>query len=221
MSQKRLRERILRRAKSAGLDLPAVVLDHLESYFAEMAKWNRKINLTALDVEADGSDDAVDRLLIEPLLAAKVIPATARRLLDAGSGGGSPAIPIRVARPDVALTMVEVKVRKSAFLRQVARLLELTDTIVENTRFEALLTRPELHEAFDVVTVRAVRLDRSTLLNLQAFLKPTGILLNFTTTADVPDVPPPLRLREMLTLVPENLSRLAVLEKHQIGRRST
>lgn len=220
MSQKRLRDRILRRAKAAGVDVSPEVLDGLDVYFSELGKWNRKINLTALDVSSDGSDEAVDRLLIEPLLAARVVPAAARRVLDVGSGGGSPAIPLKLARPDLRLTMVEVKVRKSVFLRQAARLLKLTETSVETSRFEELLAKPELHEAFDVVTVRAVRIDRSTLLGLQAFLRHGGLLLNFTT-ADAGEVPPPLVVREVLTLVAENSSRLAVLEKRRVGVRST
>lgn len=220
MSQKRLRDRIVRRAKTAGVDLPPETLDGLEIYFSELGKWNRKINLTALDVTGDGSDDAVDRLLIEPLLAARVVPAKARRVLDAGSGGGSPAIPLKLARPDIALTMVEVKVRKSVFLRQAARLLKLTETTVETSRFEELLARPDLHESFDIVTVRAVKIDRSTLLGLQAFLRAGGLLLNFTT-ADVADAPPPLVLREVLSLVSDNSSRLAVFEKRLLGGRST
>lgn len=220
MSQRRLRDRILRRARSAGLDLSRDTLESLAQYFSELAKWNRKINLTALDVDDDGSDEAVDRLLIEPLLAAKLIPPHAQNLLDVGSGGGSPAIPLRIAREGLQLTMVEVKVRKSAFLRQASRLLQHADTVVENTRFEELLARPDLHEAFDVVSIRAVKIDRSTLLSLQAFLKVGGLLLNFTTT-EVVEATPPLVLRELVTLVPDNLSRLAVFAKQRVGARST
>lgn len=220
MSQRRLRERIVRRVKAAGVDAAPDTLDGLEVYFAELAKWNKKINLTALDVSGDGSDEAVDRLLVEPLLAARAVPSNATRFLDVGSGGGSPAIPLKLARPEMALTMVEVKVRKSVFLRQAARLLQLSDTTVENARFEELLARPDLHESFDVVTVRAVKIDRSTLLSLQAFLRPGGLLLNFTT-AEVSEPPPPLALRDVVTLVPDNSSRLAVLEKRRLGGRST
>lgn len=220
MSQKRLRERILRRAKVAAVELSPETLEGLEVYFSELGKWNRRINLTALEVSADGSDEAVDRLLIEPLVAARAVPPTAARVLDVGSGGGSPAIPLKLARPDVQLTMVEVKVRKSVFLRQASRLLKLSNTTVETSRFEELLARPDMHESFDVVTVRAVKIDRSTLLGLQAFLRPGGLLLNFTTV-DVSDAPPPLVLREILSLVPDNSSRLAVFEKRRLGGRST
>lgn len=221
MSQRRLKDRIGRRLRAAGLDATPGLLIHLEQYFLELGKWNRRINLTALDVEADGSDDAVDRLLVEPLLAAKLVPSTAQTMIDVGSGGGSPAIPMHLARPEIALTMVEVKVRKSVFLRQVARTLELGGARVETSRFEQLLTRPEMHEAFDVLTVRAVRIERTTLVGLQAFLRTGGLLLNFTNAADQVDAPPPLALQQVQPLVSDNSSRVAVYEKRRIGARST
>lgn len=221
MSAKRLRERIARRAKNVGLEVGVPLLDGLETYFLELARWNRKINLTAFQIDDDGSDEAVDRLLIEPVLAARYIPANAKSLMDIGSGGGSPAVPMKLARPDLALTMVEVKVRKSVFLRQVARLLQLTKTEVENTRFEELLARPTLHENFDVASIRAVRIDSSTLMGIQAFLKPGGHLLNFAAGSDPTDPPPPLRLRAVHTLIPENQSRLVVIQKQRVGGRST
>ena len=221
MSARRLRERITRRAKSVGLDVTAVLLDGLEAYFLDLARWNRKINLTAFQIDDDGSDEAVDRLLIEPVMAARHIPANARTLMDIGSGGGSPAVPLKLARPDLSLTMVEVKVRKSVFLRQVSRQLQLTNTEVENTRFEQLLARPMLHEHFDVVSIRAVRIDTSTLMGIQAFLKPGGHLLNFASGSEPVDPPPPLRLRAVHTLIPENQSRLVVIQKQRVGARST
>jgi 16S rRNA (guanine527-N7)-methyltransferase len=221
VSARRLRERIARRAKNVGLDVTPVLLDGLEAYFLELARWNRKINLTAFQIDDDGSDEAVDRLLIEPVLAARHIPGNARSLLDIGSGGGSPAVPMKLARPDLSLTMVEVKVRKSVFLRQVARLLQLTKTEVENTRFEELLSRPALHESLDVVSIRAVKIDPSTLMSLQAFLRPGGHLLNFAAGSDPVNPPPPLRLRAIHPLIPENQSRLVVIQKQRIGPRST
>lgn len=221
MSAKRLRERIARRARNVGLDLTPALVDGLEAYFLELARWNRKINLTAFQIDDDGSDEAVDRLLIEPVVAAKFIPANAKSLLDIGSGGGSPAVPMKLARPDLSLTMVEVKVRKSVFLRQVARLLQLTKTEVENTRFEELLARPALHENLDVVSIRAVKIDTSTLLSIQAFIKSGGHLLNFAAGSEPVNPPPPLRLRAIHTLIPENQSRLVVIQKHRVGVRST
>lgn len=221
MSAKRLRERIIRRARHAGPELSDALLDGLESYYRELQRWNRKINLTAFELPDDGSDESVDRLLIEPLVAARHIPAGARSLMDIGSGGGSPAVPLKLARPELSLTMVEVKVRKSVFLRQVARQLHLANTTVENARFEELLTRPELHEAVDVVTIRAVKLDAHTLVGLQAFLRPGGQLLSLTSSNNPDTPPPPLRIAQIHPLIPENQSWLVVMKKQRIGQRST
>jgi hypothetical protein len=117
--------------------------------------------------------------------------------------------------------MAEVKVRKSVFLRQIARQLALPNAVVENARFEELLTRPDLHENVDVVTVRAVKLTTSVMLGLQAFLRPGGRLLNFTTMNGPPAPPPPLRLQSVHTLAEDARSRLAVFEKERVGPRST
>jgi 16S rRNA (guanine527-N7)-methyltransferase len=137
--------------------------------------------------------------------------------MDVGSGGGSPAIPLKLALPAAALVMVEPKARKSAFLREAARLLALSDTRVETARFEELLARPELHEAQDVVTVRAVRVERKTLLGLQAFLRPGGRLLLFQGaggTDSLPEVAPPLALESSHPLLTDNSpSRLLILRK--------
>ena len=77
------------------------------------------------------------------------------------------------------LTMVEAKARKSAFLREAIRHLELTDTVVENARYEELLARPELHEAQHVVSLRAVRIEARVLTSLQAFVAPSGVITLF------------------------------------------
>ena len=141
----------------------------------------------------EGDDEAIDRLLIEPVVAARYIPENARTLLDAGSGGGSPAIPLKLASRNLALRMVEVKTRKAVFLREAVRALGLRDAEVETSRFEELLPRAELHEALDLVSIRAVRIETRTLNTLQAFLRPGGKLLLFrgASKSDLEDSPPP------------------------------
>jgi 16S rRNA (guanine527-N7)-methyltransferase len=121
-----------------------------------LAKWNRRINLTSLPLDPV-SDLSIDRLVIEPLIAARWIRNQDRLFVDIGTGGGSPAIPLKLAVPQVHLVMVEVKVRKSAFLREVIRELHLENVEVETRRYEELLTRPDLTGAVDVCSIRAVR----------------------------------------------------------------
>lgn len=217
MAPRDFRTRLARRAAKAAVFLPDPLAARLTAYYELLSRWNRKINLTALD----NPDEAIDRLLLEPLLAAKYLPAApGTRLMDVGSGGGSPAIPLKLAAPHVALTMVEVKTRKSAFLREAVRQLELDRTTVENSRYEELLTRPELHETFNVLSMRAVRVETSTLLTLQAFLAPSGEILLFRGPSG-PTIPaavvPPLQWRATVPLVDSLQSRLTVLSKLRLG----
>ena len=113
------------------------------------------MNLTALDE----GDVGLDRLVIEPLLAVRHIPGRASTLVDIGSGGGSPAIPIKIARPRLFVRMVEARARKAGFLREAVRRLNLDGTVVETCRYEELCGRSELQEMHEVLTVRGVRVD--------------------------------------------------------------
>ncbi|MDP6609220.1 MAG: 16S rRNA (guanine(527)-N(7))-methyltransferase RsmG [Vicinamibacterales bacterium] len=194
--------------------------ERLRAYFDLLVRWNARINLTSLG----DRDSAIDRMLIEPLVAAQRIPDRKLNLLDIGSGGGSPSIPLNLARPRVNLTMVESKTRKAAFLREAIRTLKLGGASVETVRYEELLLRPEMHEAMGLVTVRAVRVDKSLLDRLQAFVAPGGQIFLFRGPSG-PEVPPsvrpPLSWRETVPLVRSRRSRLVVLEKAAIGRRRT
>lgn len=219
MSARELRDRIRRRARHANLTIADDLLAGLEQYYNLLAKWNAKVNLTAFKLEPGGEDQAVDRLLLEPVVAARHLPAEARTLIDAGSGGGSPAIPLKLAAPHLSLRMVEVKTRKAVFLREAIRELGLANAAVETSRFEELLSRPELHESADLVSIRAVRVEVSVLMSLQAFLKVGGQLLLFrgpAGTASENQIPP-LAWKATYPLVDSLRSRLVVLEKYRIG----
>jgi len=202
---------LVRRASKAGLFLPDDLTTGLVTYYELLARWNQKINLTALD----DPDAAIDRLLLEPVMAVRHFPPNPIRLMDIGSGGGSPAIPMILAIKDSTLTMVEVKARKSAFLREAIRTLGLKNSMVETSRYEELLARPELHEAFDLLSLRAVRTEARTLATLQAFVRPGGWMFLFRGPAEAQDrwIVPPLRLEKTVPLVESLQSQLTILRK--------
>ncbi len=104
------RRRLTRRARRVNLSIPAELADALLAYLELLALWNTKINLTALD----DPDAAIDRLILEPLLAARHLPEGAS-VIDIGSGGGSPAIPLKLAAPRIKLWMVESKHARARF----------------------------------------------------------------------------------------------------------
>lgn len=218
-SSREFRERLRKRAKAAGLTLDADLVEKLEIYYQLLTKWNAKINLTAFKLTPEGDEAAIDRLLIEPVVAARYVAENARTLLDAGSGGGSPAIPLKLASENLHLRMVEVKTRKAVFLREAVRALGLRDAEVETSRFEELLPRAELHEALDLVSIRAVRIETRTLLTLQAFLKTGGKLLLFrgSSRSELEDSPPPpLSWMATYPLVDALHSKLVVLSKTRV-----
>jgi 16S rRNA (guanine527-N7)-methyltransferase len=204
------RRRLARRARKVNLSIPTELADALLAYLELLALWNSKINLTSLD----DPDAAIDRLILEPLLAARHLTEGAS-VIDIGSGGGSPAIPLKLAAPRIKLWMVESKTRKSAFLREAIRQLDLRESFVETKRFEELLAMPTLHETMDVVTIRAVRVEAATLLGLQAFLRPGGELFLFRASGDgvVDYIPPPLKLEAEEPLVESLRSRLVRIQK--------
>jgi len=209
--------RLTRRAVKSKIFLDEDLATSLTAYYELLSRWNRKINLTSLE----NPDEAIDRLLLEPVLAARAVAgAGVRRLIDVGSGGGSPAIPLALALgPEIVLTMVEVKARKSAFLREAVRQLQLQNATVETSRYEELLTRPELLENFDLLSMRAVRVEPRVLTTLQAFLRPGGHVLLFRgpTGPNAPQVIHPLDWESTIPLVEALQSRLSILRKRSEG----
>jgi len=210
-----VRDKLARRAQRAGVSFAPSVAEGLAAYFELLQKWNRKVSLTALPVE-DAGDEAIDRLLIEPALAARSLPSPDSSIIDVGSGGGSPAIPLRLVAPGTSLRMVESKTRKAAFLREAARVLELERTEVDAVRFEELLARPELHETMDVVTLRAVKVEPKTLAALQSFLRLGGLLFLFGTSANpiADKATPQLTAMNTQVLLKQWGSQLQILRKN-------
>jgi 16S rRNA (guanine527-N7)-methyltransferase len=228
MTPREFSERLAKRARKANVTLDPQAVESLGAYYHLLEFWNEKVNLTAFPLK-DAPDEAIDRLLVEPLVAARHLQGSHGhahghgphlgphpRMVDVGSGGGSPAIPLKIAIPSMHLLMVESKTRKSAFLREAVRHLNLVDTAVETARAEDLLTRPELHESQDLVSIRAVRVEQKLMTSIQAFLKLGGRILLFKTStgSDAPSlVAPPLVYEATWTLVESLRSRLVVLRK--------
>ena len=220
MAKRDLRQRIQRRARKAGVSVSSELAERLCTYLELLMRWNARMNLTALD----DSDAGIDRLVVEALVAVQHLPATGVSMMDIGSGGGSPAVPMKLAAPGVSLLMVEAKTRKAAFLREVVRVLELGNTQVETARYEELLSRPDLHESQQVVTLRAVRTEARVLRGLQAFLAPGGLVMLFRGPggSEVPeDLQPPLVWEATYPLVESLRSRLVLLRNVSPGQKRT
>jgi 16S rRNA (guanine527-N7)-methyltransferase len=103
---------------------------------------------------------------------------------DIGSGAGFPGIPIKLWKPDIKLTLIESNHKKAAFLREVARALELRNVEVVTDRAESITGRP-----FNLVTLRAVEKMKDVLPTAAGLLKPNGRLALFVTARQTEALP--------------------------------
>ena len=125
--------------------LPGVA-DQLLVYLDLIVKWNARTNLTAIR----NPEEIVRRHFGESLFLSRHLPA-AQTLLDLGSGAGFPGVPIQLERPDLKVTLAESQMKKAAFLRELARELQLGMEIWAGRAEDMAASR-----RFDVVTLRAV-----------------------------------------------------------------
>jgi 16S rRNA (guanine527-N7)-methyltransferase len=126
-----------------GIALPAATQERLLSFRDLLLKWNKTYNLTALrDPEQAIAHHLLDALAILPHVGTGT-------LLDVGSGGGLPGIALAIARPDLAVTLVDAVQKKATFLQQAAIELGLKNVTVHHARVE------EMGGQYDQVSARA------------------------------------------------------------------
>ena len=121
----------------------------IQHYMAILQRWNEKLNLTAIRNPLE----ILYRHFCESMFGASAIPVDKGRLADIGSGPGFPGIPLKIARPELDLVLVESNIKKGTFLAEVVRELGLTGTRVVISRYEEL---GEELAPLDVVCSRAV-----------------------------------------------------------------
>ncbi|HET6380573.1 MAG TPA: 16S rRNA (guanine(527)-N(7))-methyltransferase RsmG [candidate division Zixibacteria bacterium] len=135
----------------AGL-LPPGALDRLERYVALLLEANARLNLTRVTAP----HEVARWHLLDSLAALPLLSETDGAVADLGSGGGLPAIPLAIARPDLRWTLVESVEKKAAVLRGFAEALSLPHVAVVAERAEGLGRDPRHRERYAAVTARAV-----------------------------------------------------------------
>jgi len=154
-----------------GLDLAPNVLEQLQIYLEELKLWNTRTNLTALKTDRDiVIKHFLDSLAVLPWLDG------AASVMDLGSGGGFPGLVLKLALPEVALTLVEARERKAAFLEYLVARFRLTGVQVAQTHLTPYLAQKWQPKVAAVVSRAAFILPR--LLELAApLLAPGGVVL--------------------------------------------
>jgi 16S rRNA (guanine527-N7)-methyltransferase len=137
----------------AGVELSNRQLDLFAMYEKVLLEWNEKFNLTAIrDVEGVRSKHFLDSLTCLPLLQS--LPC--RRLVDVGTGAGFPGVPLKIALPQIQLTLVESVGKKADFCRLLVQTLGLEGVQVVTGRAEELGLDKSHRERYDWAVGRAV-----------------------------------------------------------------
>lgn len=131
------------------VDASTELCEAILRYVALLLKWNKRISLTTITDPAE-----VVRLHFgESLFASSAVPIRSGRLADVGSGAGFPGLALRVANPDLSVTLIESNAKKATFLSEAVRDLALDHVDVARARMDDLVSADT---GFDFVTARAL-----------------------------------------------------------------
>lgn len=125
----------------------------LEQYYNLLMDWNQRINLTAITNE----HEVITKHFLDSIAALDAgVFYINSRVLDLGSGGGLPGIPIKICEPTLSVTLMDSLAKRVRFLNTCIEELGLTDTCAVHGRAEDMAQLPEFREQFDVCVSRAV-----------------------------------------------------------------
>ena len=166
---------LAQRAPNLGVSLDSAQLDQFETYYRELADWNGRMNLTSIiDYPEVQVKHFLDSLTLLPALGGSLPPNS--RVVDVGAGAGFPGLPLKLAQPDLSLTLVESTGKKAGFLQHVADTLSLEGVEVLAGRAETLAHQPELREGHDAALARGLARLPTLLECTLPFVRPGGVV---------------------------------------------
>ncbi len=140
-------------ARAFGLALSADQVAQFDRYLRALLDWNRRVNLTAITEPRA----VVIRHFLDSLSCLLAFPAgEGLAVIDVGTGAGFPGLPLKIARPDLRLTLLEATAKKVRFLEHVVQALGMSSVVVIWGRAETLAHDPAHRERYDCVVARAL-----------------------------------------------------------------
>ena len=156
MKTEQLEELFLKGLAAIGIACDQETIDQFVFYLQEVMKWNEKTNLTGHKKE----EEIIGNLFIDSLSCTRVFQQdTFYSVLDIGTGAGFPGIPMGIVSPRQDVTLLEPNLKKVAFLHHIIGSLGLKNVRVDPCRIEEFSQKPEYHEKFDWVFMKALRFD--------------------------------------------------------------
>ena len=161
------RDLLEKKLAAFGLELDDQKKSRLARFLSELDRWRRTVNLTG----RLSAEELVSHT-VESAFGANLLPLLAS-VVDIGTGGGFPGVPLAVCRPDLRWLWLEPREKRAAFLRHVARTIPVENAEVVSGRVEELPV-----EGFDSATSRGLKLDGAMVAGL---LRPGASLFLWTT----------------------------------------
>jgi 16S rRNA (guanine527-N7)-methyltransferase len=157
MARPEIRQSLVESAARLGIQLSDGQLARLDQLGAALLEGNRRVNLTRITQPGEiETRHFLDSLSAAVPLLDRLVAGEPLRLVDVGSGGGMPGLPLKIAFPALRVTLVESVNKKAEVLRQFVSDLALTDVDVVAERAETAARSPEHRDAYDVATARAL-----------------------------------------------------------------
>jgi 16S rRNA (guanine527-N7)-methyltransferase len=150
MTDTKLIEILQQGSLELGVSLSDAQLKAFLKYLRELRAWNRKINLTSIIDEKD----IIIKHFLDSLTPLGFLSGV-ETLLDIGSGGGFPGLPLKIAMPSLKVTLMDAVEKKVHFIRHMIRTLDLKDAVAISDRVESPELIYRLSGTFDCVTSRA------------------------------------------------------------------
>ena len=173
---------LVQAASSMGVSLGEKQLYLFNRYYQEIMSWNEKVNL----LSRSSAEDTLLKNFIDSLTAVQFLRDRGSRVLDMGSGGGFPGIPLKIACSTLQVSLLEASRKKTSFLKHIIRTLQLADITVIHERAENLLSQDSCRSSFDaVISKAAFKLPQFLTLGA-SLLRPGGILMAMKS-ADISD----------------------------------
>lgn len=147
-----IREELVAKAKEVGIKIRPEQADKFQRYYELLIEWNEKINLTAITEPSD----IVVKHFVDSLLVLKAVEIKQNaKMIDVGTGAGFPAVPIKIMRPDIEMTLLDGLNKRLKFLAIVGEELGL-EFICVHKRAEEAGKMKEMRESYDFAVARAV-----------------------------------------------------------------
>lgn len=151
-----LDELLFEGGKAVSCPLSSESIKKFSLFLRELIKWNEKVNLTGLKKEFD----IVIELFVDSLACGLALsPEKKDSIIDIGSGAGFPGIPLKIAYPELEITLLEPRLKKTSFLHHIIGTLSLNEVKVVSRSVQDLYKEGSFNFSYDKVIAKAIKPD--------------------------------------------------------------